>query len=108
MTLPTFVICLVAGVVILIQWRQASSGSLWALLGFGLAVILCFLMPLGQTLLHNWVFQSGEVQRRIWAITTLNFAGSILRGVVYLFLLIAIFAGRRKTDAAIPPSLGPP
>jgi|SRR5580704_17097599 hypothetical protein len=108
MTLPTLVISLVAGVVILIKWREASSGSLWALLGFGLAVILCFVMPIGQTLLHHWVFQNAEVQRRMWAITTFNFTGSILRGVVYLFLLIAIFAGRRKTETAIPPSLGRP
>ncbi len=100
MYLPRLIVCLVASIVILAKWRQASSGSPWALLGFGLALILCFVMPVGQTMLQLWVFQSGERESRMWAFTTLSIVGSVLQAVIYVFLLVAIFAGRSKTDAA--------
>jgi len=105
MYLPTLVICLVAGVVILTKWKQALSGSLWALLGFGLALILCFAMPIGQTVLQHWVFQSGEQEGRMWVFGVLSVTGSVLHAAVYALLLVAIYAGRSKPEAAIPPSL---
>jgi hypothetical protein len=98
MYLPTLIICVVAGVVILTKWRLASNASLWALLGFGLALILCFAMPIGQTLLQNWVFQSGERESRMWAFSTFAILGSLLHAVVYALLLVAVFAGRSKSD----------
>jgi 4-amino-4-deoxy-L-arabinose transferase-like glycosyltransferase len=105
---PTLVICLVAGVVILAKWRQAGRGAVWALLGFGLALILCFAMPLGHTLLQHWVFQSGDRASRIWAFTAFSVFGSVLHAVVYALLLVAIFAGRSKPEAAIPPAFNGP
>jgi len=105
MYLPTLMVCLVAGVVILIKWRQASTGSLWALLGFGLLLMLCFAMPVGQSMIQRWVSESGQVQSRIWAFTALSMVSSLLHCVAYVFLLVAIFAGRSKTDAAMPPSI---
>jgi hypothetical protein len=38
-------------------------------------------------------------------ITAFAIVGSVLHGVIYLVLLVAIFAGRSKPDAAIPPAL---
>jgi hypothetical protein len=108
MYLPTLIVCLVAGVVILTRWRQASTGSLWALLGFGLALILCFAMPIGQTVIQHWVFQSGERESRMWAFSTFSIVGSVLHAVIYALLLVAVFAGRSKPDVAIPPSLNRP
>jgi hypothetical protein len=96
---PTLIICFVAGIVILSKWRQASTGSLWALLGFGLALVLCFVMPVGQTILQHWVFQSGERESRMWAFRMFSIIGGLLHAVIYSFLLVAIFAGRSKTDA---------
>jgi hypothetical protein len=103
--LPTLIVCLIAGVVILIKWRQAYSGSLWALLGFGLALILCFAMPIGRTLLEYWAFHGGQRMSHTWAFTAFGMVGSVLHAVIYVFLLVAIFAGRSKPDAVIPPTL---
>jgi hypothetical protein len=103
--LPTLIVCLVAGVVILIKWRQAPIASLWALLGFGLALVLCFVMPAGQALLQYWVFHGGQRGSYTWALTAFGMVGSVLHAVIYVFLLMAIFTGRSKPDAAIPPTL---
>ena len=53
--LPTLLVCFVAGVVILGKWKQGSKGSMWALLGFGLAAVLCFAVPVAQTAVQGWV-----------------------------------------------------
>ncbi|EDY18562.1 hypothetical protein CfE428DRAFT_3947 [Chthoniobacter flavus Ellin428] len=92
---PTLLVCLVAGVVIIINWKLASPGSLWALLAFGLAFILCFVMPIGQTLLQHWVFQSGEREARMWAFSAFAIVGSVLQALIYALLLAAVFAGRQ-------------
>ncbi len=108
MHLPTLIVCLVAGVVIVTKWKTASTASLWALLAFGLALLLCFAMPIGQTLLQHWVFQSREQNGRLWAFSTFAIAGSLLHAVVYALLLVAVFAGRSKSDVATQPSLNRP
>lgn len=108
MHLPTLIVCVVAAVVILTKWRQASPGSLWAMLGFGLALILCFAMPVGQTLLQHWALQSGNQESRIWAYGAFSIVCSVLHAVIYALLLVAVFAGRSKPDGATPPTLNRP
>jgi len=103
MYLPTLIVCLVAGVIIFARWRQAAAGALWALLGFGLAFLLCIAMPLGHALLQSWVFQDGQRETRMWALSVFSGLGSILHALVYALLLVAIFAGRTKTDPTRPP-----
>lgn len=98
--LPRVIICLVAVVVILTKWREARRGAFWALLGFGLALILCFVMPVGQTMIRHWVFQDSDQASRMWAFSAFGMIGSVLQAVTYLLLLVAIFAGRSKTDMA--------
>jgi hypothetical protein len=98
--LPRFIICVVACVVILAKWREARSGAVWALLGFGLALVLCFVMPVGQTVLQHWVLQNGDRETRLWALSAFGMVGSVLQAVTYVFLLMAIFAGRSKTGTA--------
>ncbi len=95
---PTLLICFVAGVVILGRWREASSASLWALLGFGLVLVLCFLMPLAQTMLQQWVIENGQRASRMWAFTAFGIVGSVLHALIYALLLAAIYAGRPKAD----------
>ena len=97
--LPRIIICLVACVVIVAKWKEARGGALWALLGFGLALVLCFAMPVGQTMIQHWVMD-GDRAGRIWAFSAFGMFGSVLQGVIYLFLLVAIFAGRPKSDPA--------
>jgi predicted membrane channel-forming protein YqfA (hemolysin III family) len=97
--LPVLLVCLVACVVIPIRWRDGSKGSLWAALGFGLALILCFVIPFTYTALHQWAFQSGQYQSRMWVFTAYAIVTSVLRAIIYLCLLVAVFAGRPKTGA---------
>jgi|ERR1043166_3947414 hypothetical protein len=98
--LPRIIICLLACVVVVAKWREARGGALWALLGFGLALILCFVLPVAQTMIQHWVFDGGDRASRMWAFSALGMAGSVAQAVVYIFLLVAIFAGRSKTDPA--------
>jgi len=51
--LPTLLVCLVAGVVILGRWKDGSKSSMWVFLGFGLAAVLCFAVPVAQTAVQD-------------------------------------------------------
>ncbi len=102
--LPTLLVCFVAGVVILGRWKQGSSGSMWALLGFGLAAVLCFAIPVGQTAVQQWVRHSGHTTVESASVMAgVSFVWSVLRAVTYALLLIAVFAGR-----SIPPPVSTP
>jgi hypothetical protein len=98
MNIPTLLVCMVAGVVILGRWREGSNALFFAALGFGLVLVLCFVMPLAQTLLQQWVFENGQRESRMWAFTAFGIAGSVLHAVIYALLLAAIYAGRPKAD----------
>jgi hypothetical protein len=97
-TLPTLLVCLVAGVVIAGRWRDARSAAPYAVFGFGLLFVLCFVMPLGQTMLQRWVLEGGMRESRMWAFTAFGFVNSALHALIYVLLLLAIFAGRPKSD----------
>jgi CDP-diglyceride synthetase len=94
--LPVLLVCFVAGVVILGRWREGASASFFAALGFGLVLILCVVLPLGQTMIQQWVLESGQREARTWAFTVFGIVGSVLRAVSYALLLAAIYAGRPK------------
>jgi hypothetical protein len=96
---PVLLVCFVAGIVVLGRWREGGSGSVFAALGFGLVLVLCFVLPLGQTLIQHWVFENGQREARMWALTGLGIVGSVLRAVSYVLLLAAIYAGRPKTGS---------
>jgi hypothetical protein len=96
MNVPTLLVCFVAGVVVLGRWGQAPRASVWAALGFGLVLILCFAMPLAQTMIQQWVFENGQRESRMWAFTGFGMVSSVLHAIIYAFLLAAIYAGRPK------------
>ena len=98
--LPTLIVCLAAGVMILTRWKQASGGALWALLGFGLVLALCLAMPLVQMA----VFQNQDNASRGWALSVLAIVSSVLHAVAYAFLLAAVVAGRLAPQASDPPA----
>ena len=92
---PTLLVCFVAGVVILAKWKAGSSGSMWALLGFGLTAVLCFAVPVAQTAVQEWVRQTGHTAAEGASIMVgISMVWSVLRAVTYVLLLIAVFAGR--------------
>lgn len=92
--LPTLLVCAVACIMIVGRWRQGSRHLLWAILGFGLALLLCFVIPAIQTALQHWVFQSGERISRAWVFSAFGIVASVLHAAIYGCLLAAIFAGR--------------
>ena len=107
MQLPTLIVCLAACIVILSKRGAASRATLWALMGFGLVLLLCIVMPVMHTLVQGWVFQSGHNSDRIWAFTAVSIVWSVLHAGAYVFLLLAILAGRTKPESAnlpVPPS----
>jgi hypothetical protein len=102
--LPTLLVCFVAGVVILGSWKQGSKGSMWALLGFGLAAVLCFAVPVTQTAVQDWVRHSGHTTvESASVIAGISMVWSVLRAVTYALLLIAMFAGRSTSPPASMP-----
>ncbi len=101
MNVPALLVCFVAGVVILGRWREGGRASVFAALGFGLVLVLCFLMPLVQTLLQQWVLENGQRASRMWAFTAFGIVGSVLHALIYAFFLAAIYAGRPKTTDSI-------
>jgi hypothetical protein len=102
--LPTLLVCFVAGIVILGRWKQGSKGSMWALLGFGLAAVLCFAVPVAQTAVQQWVRHSGHTTvESASVIAGVSFVWSVLRAVTYALLLITVFAGR-----STPPPVSTP
>ena len=92
--LPTLLVCSVACIMIVGRWRQGSGHLFWGLVGFGLALLLCFVVPAIQTVLQQWVFQSGERMSRAWVLSAFGILVSVLHAAIYGCLLAAIFAGR--------------
>jgi uncharacterized protein YqgC (DUF456 family) len=99
--LRTLLVCFVAGVVILGRWKEASRGAMWALLGFGLATILCIAIPVAQAGVQEWMKQSSwTMADRASVFAGLGFLWSVLRAVTYALLLVAVFAGRSNSPSA--------
>ena len=98
--LPILLVCFVASLVILGRWKEASKGAMWALLGFGLATVLCFFMPLAQAGLQKWMQSGGTVAERAPVFAAVGFLWSVLRAVTYALLLVAVFAGRSVSPSA--------
>jgi hypothetical protein len=83
--------CLAAGA----RRNELGRAVSWALMGFGLSVVLCVLIPIAQILAQNWVTESGHsVAQRAWLFTVLAVVWSLLRAASYGMLLMAILAGR--------------
>ena len=102
--LPTLLVCFVAGVVILARWKQGSKGSMWALLGFGLAALICFAVPVAQTAVQGWVRHSGYTTSESAAVMAgISIVWSVLRAVTYALLLIVVFAGRSTSPPISTP-----
>jgi hypothetical protein len=103
--LPTLLVCFVAGVVVILgRWKQGSKGSMWALLGFGLAAVLCFAVPVAQTAVQDWVRHSGRTTVESASVMAgISIVWSVLRAVTYALLLIAVFAGRSTSPPVSTP-----
>ena len=93
--LPVLIISLLGCVVIVARKNELSGAASWALMGFGLSIMLCILIPAAQAIVQKWVMEGGtSVAQRASIFTVLGVVWSILRAVSYGLLLMAILAGR--------------
>lgn len=96
--LPILIVSVLGCVVVGARRNELMGAAAWALMGFGLSLILCVLIPVAQILVQNWVIGSGQsMAQRASVFTVLALFWSILRAVSYGFLLMAIVAGRTAT-----------
>lgn len=94
--LPILIVSLLGCVVVAARRNELSGASAWALAGFGLAVVLCVLIPVAQTVVQKWAVESGtSMAQRATVFTVLAVVWSSLRALSYALLLMAIVAGRR-------------
>lgn len=94
--IPTLLVSIVACIIAVTKWKQAPDAAMWAVFGFGLALILCITTPVGQWLIQRWVFDGVGPESRLWVFTAFGFINAVLHAIVYIFLAVAVFAGRPK------------
>ena len=96
--LPVFIAALVGAIITMNRWKDAPSAGVWSLLGFGLAIFLCFAVPLTQAGLRYWLTQNSTSHSSAMMIFgPLNFLWALFRGASYICLVVAIYAGRPQT-----------
>jgi hypothetical protein len=96
--LPVFFVALIGAFVTIGRWKEAPSAGIWSLLGFGIAALLCILVPVSQVGVRYWLsHNSGHSSEVQMIFTALTVFWSIFRAASYILLLVAIFAGRPKT-----------
>ena len=99
--LPILIISLLGCVVIMARKNELGGGTtFWALMGFGLSIVLCVLIPLAQSFVQKWVLEGGaSVGQRASVLTVLALVWSVLRAASFGLLLMAILAGRQQRSA---------
>ena len=104
--LPGLIVALAAILVCLAKWKQSPQGAKWALLGFSLSLFLSIAWPIANTFIQQWMLHGGGNQtERLWVYSAMAIVSSVLHALVYVFLLVAVFAGRSTPTDAAPPSL---
>jgi hypothetical protein len=96
--LPIFIVAFVGAIITLNRWKDAPAAGGWSLLGFGIAILLCILVPASQLGVRYWLaHNSGNASTLTTIYTALAVVWSLLRAISYVFLLIAVFAGRPQS-----------
>lgn len=97
--LPVLIISVLGCVVIMARKNELSEAASWALMGFGLSIVLCVLIPLTQTVVQKWVMEGvTSVAQGASVFAVLGILWSILRAVSYALLLMAVLAGRAQRE----------
>ncbi len=96
--LPILLVSVLGCLVVGVRRNELSNAYLWALMGFGLSVVLCVLIPVTQILVQNWVVANGQsMAQRASVFTILAVVWSLLRAASYALLLMAVVGGRTAT-----------
>ena len=101
--LPILIISLLGCVVIMARKNELGGGTtFWALMGFGLSIVVCVLIPLAQSFFQKWVLEGGaSVGQRASILSVLALVWSILRAVSYGLLLMALCVRGPANEARI-------
>jgi hypothetical protein len=91
--IPGIVINVLAIIVILALWNRAPRAAVWALLGFGLLLVVSLAVPLLYPMIGR-MMQSHDAEAIRSRYQMISFTGSFLRGVAFLLILAAVYAGR--------------
>ncbi len=94
--LPAVLMCLAACIVLLSKWQSDSAPFRWALVGFGILMLIGLVIPTTQVFLQHWLRESGNAgnARLVYGIS--GGIWSILRAAAYGFLLAAVLSSRRS------------
>ncbi len=103
-SVPTVLACLVAMTVVSSQGQRVPGAVPWALLGFGLALVMSVFGPFSGFLLQRYfVSHALSYQQNAWMFGVIAVINSTLHGAALIFLLVAVLAGR--TPRLVPPPL---
>ncbi len=94
-SLPGAIVCLAGCVVLLGRWKSGGGWAVWALLGFGLGLVISITYPVTQALVQGWLVSSGNAPHYAWMLTGLGLFWAVMRACVYVLLFVAIFEGRK-------------
>lgn len=97
--LPLLLTFAIGAVIAVLKWGTAPKASMWTLLAFGTALLLCLVIPVGQRISASIFMNAGYDFQRVMHFI-LAFFWSVLRALPYLFLLIAVYTGRKPAPAA--------
>lgn len=87
-------------------WRRCPSACLFALIGFGVLLVLAFSQSLANSYLITARIERGwSAEQYGHILTAANIVTALVRTVGYAFVLLAVFSGRPAGPANEPPRL---
>ncbi|MEY2547765.1 MAG: hypothetical protein QOD64_347 [Verrucomicrobiota bacterium] len=93
--LPILIVSVLGCVVVGARRDEFGGAAAWALMGFGLSVVLCIVIPVAQMLVQRWAMEGGgSMGQRASVFTMLAVVWSVLRAASYGLLLMALVARR--------------
>ena len=101
--LPKLIVSVVAVSLNIGRKKELGPSGNWALMGFGLFVVLSFLVPVVQAGVQQWMRASGDYSHASLIYGGMSFIWSLLNAVGTGMLLVAVLKGRPKQEPASPP-----
>ncbi|MEY2503136.1 MAG: hypothetical protein QOI07_3470 [Verrucomicrobiota bacterium] len=91
--LPILIVSVLGCMVVGARRDELDGAAAWALMGFGLSVVLSIVIPVAQMLVQKWAMEGGgSMAQRASVFTMLAVVWSVLRAASYGLLLMALVA----------------
>ena len=105
-SLPTILACLVAMGMVLARGQRLGVAVPWALLGFGLILLMSIFGPFSGLLLQqHFSSHALSFEHNAWMFGVLAIVNSSIYAAALIFLLVAVLV--QRTLGTIPPSPPP-